>query len=211
MNYLLYLRFKLPRGDIAEYDRMRAISRRSFERHLGGTWDVLTLHGDLEDASSHLGAVNQMYAALFDYMYELYGDGHSVLMCDPDVVAVKPLEVFGRFKGMMLFAPTDPPRGYGFDPYLNAGIVYLPSTAERRLWSFLDGAPMKDYDDSQKVFNAMFYAQIPVPRLHPELNWSPWVPSSIPKEEAQIIHCHSTRGTAEAIRLMEELTCTSGS
>lgn len=206
-NHVLWLHYRLTtQEEFKTYAELLALSLASARKHLRGDWEPLIIGGD----HSHLPyneAVSAMYCDLFDHLQRLYDEGHNILHLDPDVAFVKPTRIFGRFRSMRLFWHTDPPQRNEFDPYLNAGVVYLPASMDPALWQFVDydAAGMREWNDSQDIFNRMFYDQHPVPRLRPRLNWSPNVPSPIGERRAQVVHLNSTRGADEALERMREL------
>jgi hypothetical protein len=90
---------------------------------------------------------------------------------------------------------------------------------DSRLWRFTaKAADMKEWNDSQDILNEMFYAQKPVPKLHPELNYQPFVDSPIGLGEAHFVHLNSTRShlnnrpysAVQRMReMVEEMQCVS--
>jgi len=204
-NRVMYLHYRLTGGDYKTYESLVEISLASARRYLAGKWSPLILHGDYSNRPYERG-FSEMYRIMFQVMRKCYDAGDNVLFLDPDTLFIKETEVFGRFTQMMLFWPTDPAKRRHFDPYLNAGIVYVPATMDAKLWRFANAAPMmSEWNDSQDIFNEMFYAQRPVPELHPELNWSPNVPSTIRMDEASLLHFNSTRGALGVLETMREL------
>jgi hypothetical protein len=196
-NKVVWLNYRLSSlEEQTTYAEMVRLSHRSAERYLDGDWDAELLVGDW----SHLPfdeAVSRMYRQLFRHLRRRHAEGHNVLHLDPDVALVKPTRIFGRFREMRLFWHTDPAKRGQYDPYLNGGVVYLPASMDGQLWRFAR-RPLREWNHSQDVLNRMFYAQQPVPGLHPELNWSPNVPAPIAARDAHLIHLNATRGPEQA-------------
>ena len=203
-NRIVWLNYRLrSREEQNLYAEMADISHRSAVRYLEGDWEGETLTGDLSRLPFD-EAVGWMYRHLFGHLRRRHNAADNVLHLDPDVVFVKPTRIFGRFREMRLFWHTDPARRLAFDPYLNGGVVYIPASMDGRLWRFTR-RPLREWNHSQDALNQIFYAQQPVPGLHPELNWSPNVPSPIGRDEAHVVHLNSTRGAESALERMREM------
>lgn len=209
MNRLVYLLYRLNTAPnvFEQYQEMAELSLRSFRRHLAGSWQAELLQGDYS-SEGFLQGVNLMYRDTFVQLEAWHAQGDNTLLLDQDTLCLRPTEIFGRFKHLMLFYLTDPPVDEvgGFAPYLNAGIVYVPASMPPRAWRPMhrDLGAMRAWDDSQRIWNEMFYGQDPVPELHPELHWSPNVPTPLPRGDAHIIHLNSTRGSAAALGQMRD-------
>lgn len=207
-NRLMYLQYRLTPGDaeFTLYRQMQELSVESAERYLDGPWELEILTGD-HSRRPFSEAFSEMYREMFARLRELWSQGDNVLFLDPDVLFLKPTQIFGRFQEFRMFWATDPEQRRHFDPYLNGGIFYLPTTMDARQWRFADAAvrKMREWNDSQDILNEMFWTQQPVPELHPELNWSPNVQSIIPMEDAHLIHFNSTRGAASVLEVMRKM------
>lgn len=206
-NRVMWLNYRLAGCDIHTYEAMTELSIASADRYLAGDWTALVLTGDMTCCTFERG-FSRMYREMFAALRDCYEAGDSVLFLDPDTLFLRPTEIFGRFDELMLFWLTDPSVAYGFDPYLNAGIVYVPASMDPTLWRFVDDAApsMSEWNDSQIIFNRMFYAQQPVPELHPELNWSPSVEMPGPLKDAHLVHFNSTRGAPAVLERMRALS-----
>lgn len=205
-NYVVRLDFRLRGVDREVYRAMTLLSQRSCDNYLEGDWSTYTLARDFNDRSYERG-YSDMYRCLFRVLQDLHEGGHNVLHLDPDTLLMGPVQIFDHFQEMRLFWPTDPGKRRHFDPYLNAGVVYIPASMPALLWNFAvtAAANMREWNDSQDIFNEMFYAHPCLPLLHPELNWQKYVPSPIPQEGALILHFNSTRGASEVLDEMKAL------
>lgn len=122
-NILLMLDYTLS-DNSEEYAEMTRLSSNSYKKNLAGDWSLDILRKDF----SHLPrkeALNQMWQDCIWAMFDHWVDGTNVLYVDSDTLMVKPTEIFGRWDRLQLFWPTDPSAAYGFDPYLNGGVVYI--------------------------------------------------------------------------------------
>ena len=206
-NLVLWLHYRLT-GDAehhAAYGELVNLSLESVRANLQGDWEPMIVGGDYSDRS-FAEAYSDMYRDFFFLLRKHHGLGDNVLFLDPDVVCVKPTEIFGRFAEMRLFWHTDPASRLHFDPYLNGGIVYIPASMHPGLWRIVQewAWTMRQWNDSQDILNHMFYEQRPIPELHPELNWSPHVPSPIDRDQARLLHFNSTRGPEDALAAMRD-------
>ncbi len=209
-NILLTLSYKVyPDSEHISYQQVRGLCLESYRANLLGQWKEVTLCKDY----THRGAtegLNLMWQEMFLKTMDLCLEGYNVLYVDTDTLCVKPTEIFGRWDDIMMFWPTDPREGFGFDPYLNGGVVYAPASTPRDRWSVVPDRVkhFREWNDSQILWNRLYYGGSgPSHGLHPELNWQYCVDSTIPENEAHILHFNTTRGVESALEHMQEVWC----
>lgn len=192
-NVLLGLLYDADQALEEIYD----ISRHSYRLNLEGPWDEALLR------------VPDFREALFEGIHHCWAQGNNVLFADADTLCVKPTTVFGRFDCFMLFSETcAAPERVLSGPYLNAGVMYFPTSMSPSLWEFGRGkwgeAPPDQWDYSQELYNRMYYCQGLLPIIAPELNWAPHAPGKVGEEDACIVHLHLTRGRTPCLHLMQK-------
>lgn len=205
-----------------QYLELHQRSLSSYKKHLGGDWEFKFITGKVNQ-------VNEAFEKTFWAIHDLWHqEPCNILYTDPDTLAIRPVNIFGRFNNFMMFNHTDPrsfnKNGIVFENFFNAGVRYFPSTMSEETWelgtSLAKPWDHNTYDTEQVILNRMLWGQkISLDEAwHPELNWtamnlrnldsktinghSMWNRYSF--ESAQIIHFHSSRG-AEATRQIMEM------
>jgi hypothetical protein len=205
-------------GDRAVWERMAELSLASWRRHLFGPWQHVDTGGKYPDAQS-------MFRAQYVWLRGLWHDGHNVLFADADTLAVRPVNMFGRWPEMRMFGLTNQNapsrRDIAKGRYMNAGVMYLPQSMNPLLWELGD-ALAADWDDKlwshlQYVFNRMFWAQDGIGEREwwqPEFNYQ--CPCSnrhdgddsnggLPFWDARVLHFHSSRAPERALDAMRKV------
>lgn len=200
MNYLLGQVYDLA----SIYMAMYRISRQSFRRNLEGEYEELFLHEDYPKPLEMAG-YRAMYQHSFREIRSLVGSGNNVFVCCCDTFCQRPTEVFGKYDRMMMFWETS---GFLYRdrPQLNGGVMYFPATMDLGLWEKAEArvATLGDnWGEIQEIYNDMFRAQSPEPKLDPAMNWSPYVKNPVPEDEAKIIHYHASRNPAGVLGAMQ--------
>ena len=151
---------------------------------------------------------NKVYYAKSKY-------GHNVLYINSDMLAVKPMDVFGKYDKFTLFWKTDPAQTVDFPVQFNGGQVYVPSTLPQEIWDFgfekykelLSQNPVPWATD-QTVFNHMLYKQgfPPEEYMDNTMHYLDKTPAAnvISKSEAKMLHYYGTRGRREAYENMQK-------
>lgn len=183
------------------YHRLADIAWQSYKRYLAGEWKEFPV------IESSWGA---MWTSAFNNSRELSKD-NNIFIVGADTIAVKPIEVFGKYHQLMMFWRTDPPFKEPYPSYLNAELLYIPQGLSDEIWEVGAGKvrdmvtdPKCEYDRIQAIWNDMFWAQNPVPELEPAMHWSPLVASPIEEKDAKIIHFHASRGPDHALEEMSK-------
>lgn len=187
----------------------------SAEKYLRNTDETITLRSDREVSS-----FNEMFKDMFEKTYNLWKLGNNVLFTDIDILFVKPVDVFGRFREFRLFWPPGGKIPLLHFPkaevkYLNAGVKYFPREMREAIWDLgfkLWEAPQGEWDWSQRVYNEMLYTQFLknsdyiVETLN-EYNWqvADDAVNSIPMEEACILHFYASRGPHSVLSKMKKI------
>lgn len=179
------------------YKDMSVVSMRTYKEYLAGEWT--------EEECPAPDWV-QMWKKVFNVCYEHWKQGNNVFIAGADTIAVFPIDVFGKYHQMMLFWYTDPKIKTPYPNYLNAELVYLPKEMPERLWELarpkVEAMAGQYYDESQMIWNDMFWSQTPVPELDPTMHYSPCVETTIQPWQAKIWHFHSSRGPDDALKEM---------
>ncbi len=190
---------------------MMELSRQSAQRYLEEVDDFTLLEEDLSHmtqdgdlAGFSAPPVLQMWRDLLDALETYHRAGDNVLYLDVDTLCIKKSKVFD-IQQMMMFWLTDFVELKTFYPYLNGGVVYIPAAMNESMWQFSHNQDLISWDSVQLVFNAMFYAQDPVPGLMPEYNWSPNITPGCAMSKAKIMHFTSTKGWEKALAEMERM------
>lgn len=180
------------------YDELAGLARHSFRKYMAGEWDEYIHWKD---------DWTELWKSMFYRCRDFSRSGANVFVIGADTIAVKPIQVFGKYNQLTMFWHTDPPARKPFPGYMNSELLYIPAHLDERLWRIgekmvVDVSAKWDYDRIQVIWNHMFWAQKPVPTLEPEMHWSPEVPSTIAESEARIIHFHASRGPEKALAEM---------
>lgn len=204
---VLWLNYRLQGGPFETYQAMTDLSLKSARRFLVGNWQPWIVTADYTDRSFEDG-FSDMYRDMFAILRAAHAAGDNTLFLDPDTLFLKPTILFGLLPEMRLFWLTDPPSFEEFEVYLNGGVAYFPAAMNPDLWRFADqGAHlMREWNDSQRILNAMFWAQKPALDLIPQMGWSPNTKNGCPLEEALLIHFNSTRGAENVLTRMREMS-----
>lgn len=186
------------------YHRLADIAWRSYKQYLAGDWQEFPI-------TEHVW--QPLWISVFTKCRELSND-HNIFIVGADTIATKPIDVFGKYSQLMMFWRTDPPMKEPYPSYLNSELLYIPQGLSEDLWEIgagkvreMPGDPQCDYDRIQVIWNDMFWAQVPVPELEPEMHWSPLVASPIEEKDAKIIHFHASRGPDHVLEEMVKRQC----
>lgn len=208
-----------------DYVALRDLCVESFKKNLIGLDEIWPLGGRFKD-------YHEMFRFKYEALKSLWfgkqlGYRCNILYADLDNLCVKPVDIFSAFEDMQLFCMSsdsgylDSLRGTvsdklltGVEPWFVANVKYFPATMSEEVWAAGDRIASKWIDVWSfecLVYNTMFHAQniSNVSAYHrPEYSYQ--VPvrgkyrNSIPFDKAKILHFHSTRGSREAIKRMEE-------
>jgi hypothetical protein len=208
-----------------KYQAMHQLSLASYQRFLGGTWELKFFEGDVDN-------INQAFERTFWAIHDLWhSEPCNILYTDPDTMAVKVLNPWGQYPHFTMFNYTDPrsfdkPNRYNkqFDHFFNAGVRYFPSTMSRDIWA--SGAEMarnwdyETYDTEQIILNTMLWDQ-PVQRIdvlnpymayqafHPDIRVSDqW--NGLRLGDAGILHFHSSRDAQNRLEIMSAVAKQTG-
>lgn len=176
------------------------LSRRTFAKHLAGEWREEMITGEYP-LPLKMAGFRAMYCDFFKRTEEWVKEGYNVLYAEADTGCAQPVEIFGKYDQMMMFWETCA-TWPEFKVRMNSGVMYFPATMDMKLWDICRER-MDRYQDSWHTFevisNAMFWAQEPTPEFDATLNWSPFVNMPIPREQAKILHFHSSRGIGQTL------------
>lgn len=201
------------------YLKMHKISAASYQKFLGGDWELKFITGDV-------GQINEAFERTFWAIHELWhSEPCNILYTDPDTLAIKPVDFWDRYQHFLMFNHTDPKQFNKSNPYnrqykdfFNAGVRYFPATMNESIWQL--GTTMaktwdpSTYDTEQIILNAMLWDQGIVlnealdPTMawqlfHPDLNFGQaWNGCSI--QDAKILHLHSSRGADGRLAFMTD-------
>jgi len=204
----------------ANYMAMHEVSTASFQRFLGGEWELKFITGQV-------GQINKAFEQTFWAIHDLWhSEPCNILYTDPDTMAIKPVECWGQYPEFRMFNYTDPrsfdrPNPYRrqFANFFNAGVRYFPATMNPITWG--TGYQMakiwdaSTYDTEQIILNSMLWDQgvIVEQMLEPDMAWqlfhpnidlmNQWNGCSI--DQAKILHLHSSRGAVDRLGFMTNL------
>jgi hypothetical protein len=183
---------------------------------------------DLDEVIILTGKVD-IYHLLFKDIYwkirDIYHNRQpcNILWSDSDNLCLKPLDIFGNWnKFAMFFSAGEYQDAFLFEtckelakplsPWMMANLRYYPATMDKKLWDIGDDLAyswIEDWAYECIIYNKMFHSQGIVDYssyMKPE--WNVQCPGPIgmvsPEmvRDTTIIHCHSTRGTNNAIEKM---------
>ena len=237
-NYLVKSLFRVVNPNWLVHDRshesdmydnylaMHQISVESFQKHLGGEWEMIFISGDVDN-------INQAFEKTFWTVYELWHrEPCNILYTDPDTVAINTVDIWNQFDKFMMFNHTDPRQfntentyNRQFENFFNAGVRYFPHTMFESTWEL--GAAMaqnwdhRTYDTEQIILNSMLWDQgVTLEQvLRPDIAYqAQWLPSAnialqnhwngIDINHSKIIHVHGSRNSKIKLQLMKHLTGT---
>lgn len=195
----------------ALYQDMTNVAVDSFRGKLAGDWEFRKIdYGQLIGITHH----DEAFYKCFLQLYEWWEQAHNVYYINVDLVCVKPIEIFGKFKELTMHWPTaQPVPGEPFN--WNCGTLYIPRETKRETWQagfdaykeYFDSGEKKLWAADQDVYNEMLRSQ-GLPDDHYKNNVlhyldHPAMYNEIGKDEAAILHFLSTRdkyGTIEKMR-----------
>jgi hypothetical protein len=207
-----------------KYQAMHDISLESYEKNLGGQWELKFLGGKV--SSIHHGLEKTFW-----YIYDLWhSEPCNILYTDPDTMVLRHLDPWADITGFRMFNFTDP-RQYQdsnryqkkFPWFFNAGVRYFSHDMDDDTWNL--GASMArdwdytDYDTEQIILNSMLWSQgltlhqCLQPELAYQAQWLPGRPlwtqnlwNGLDINKAAILHFHSSRNAAQKLQLMLALS-----
>jgi len=230
-NYLVKSLFQVQDTDWKVLDRshesnlfdtymaMHEVSAESYRAFLEGNWELKFITGEVSQ-------INQAFERTFWAIHDLWhSEPCNILYTDPDTIAVKHIDMFGRYPKFMMFNHTDPKQFNGSNPYnrsyehfFNAGVRYFPASMDKKIWQL--GTEMAQtwdyntYDTEQVILNAMLWDQgitvnealdptVAWQLFHPDLTFGQqWNGCSI--YDARILHLHSSRGADNRLAFMRQ-------
>lgn len=194
------------------WDAMTKTAISSLEGKLAGDWEYRQVVGD---ASTHN---DRAFFKQFCQMYEWWKEGHNIYYTNVDIVAVKPVEIFGKYDRLWMWWPTEKPgrQGADFETYFNCGNLYIPKETKQEVWDlgfeeykkYFSGKA-KDWASDQMIYNKMLYAQgFPAEDyldntmhyLYYEGQWN-----TCGFDEAKLVHMLSTKNSDRALEKMKEV------
>jgi len=216
MNVLATMLAPVKGADMGLLRRMRAICEKSYQKNLYGLERIRHIEPDKEYPNAPVLFKDRHVKAR-----ELWDEGHNVLLVDLDTVCIQPTVIFGaqHFRMFGLTNQDAPSRqDISEGHYMNAGVMYLPQSMDKRLWD-IQQALLEQWDDSlwsydQYVWNRMFWAQEVHGWFHPEMNYAEPCDNLHSGDQpngglrwwkANIIHFHASRNPEEALQAMRLL------
>jgi len=203
-------------GDLhGYYDKMNDLSVSSFFHNLQGDWEYIKLE-------SVADSVYQVFRQQFIGIWNIWKrEPCNIYYCGSDTQALKPVEVFGRYKHFMLFNYTDPKSETGYPHYLNADIRYYPAEMDREKFeeavNFITD-PELGWQQDQFLYNRMVWSQGLTPEevIDPTMAYQgPWLPgdqsaknftdnwNGCRLEDAYVTHWHGSRNAQAKLNLMQ--------
>jgi hypothetical protein len=231
-NYLFKSLFKITDPNWAVVDRshetnlynnyveMHQYSLASYKKHLGGEWDFKFTGGNCDN-------IHQAFERTFWAIHDLWHrEPCNIFYTDPDTIAVKAVDPWGKYSKFTMFNYTDPrefnkPNVYNrsFKHFFNAGVRYFPASMDPAIWKM--GKTMAQtwdhttYDTEQIILNAMMWDQGVALHevLDPEIAWQWFTKQSdcetwnnCSADRAKIYHLHSSRGAENRMILMKNMS-----
>jgi len=232
-NYLFKSLFKVqdPNWEVLDrshetnmYDNylaMHEYSVKSFQHNLGGEWELVFLHGEVEN-------INQAFESTFWAIHNLWHqEPCNILYTDPDTVAIGKIDPWNEFDKFMMFNYTDPKTfvkdnvyGKTFEHWFNAGVRFFPSSMSEEVW--VAGAALakqwnhSSYNTEQIILNTMLWMQDIdlATALRPDLAYQGhWFPNAsvethntwngIEIEKSKILHLHGSRNSEAKLNIMK--------
>jgi hypothetical protein len=205
------------------YLDMHRISVGSFKHHLQGNWELKFLGGQVD-------TIHEAFEKTFWFIHDLWHtEPCNILYTDPDTVAIKNINPWGRISGFHMFNFTDPKTYAGTNRYqksfpwfFNAGVRYFANDMTKEIWQ--RGADMardwdhSTYDTEQIILNTMLWEQgLRLDQcLRPDLAYQAHQLPNVPVwtqdlwngtslERAVIVHVHGSRNSRSKLNLMENL------
>lgn len=235
-NILVKSLYKINSTDWAVKDRSKEkdlyekyvachdLSLESFKKFLGGEWEYKFFGGEFD--TIHLGLKHTFYE-----VYKLWQENYpcNILYTDPDTMAIRPFNIWGRYEKFMMFNYSEPKyfhvnNKYGkiYPTFFNAGVRYFPSTMSGNTWAIgLDMADqwdLTDYNTEQIILNEMLWSQglhvseALIPTVAYQAHWLPgmdyWrqdIWNGIHIKDSDILHVHSSRDIDRKLQWMQSL------
>jgi len=184
------------------YSRLAEFSTSTFKDNLAGQWEYHPIETEIED-KKHDIAFHKVMRQIRLWCEQ----GYNVLFCDTDVICVKPVEIFEKYKHIVMFWHTEAHGIPGCRYHLNRGVLYCPKEIPLEIWEYgeqkwqacLSGGG-DSWGQEQVIWNQMMHQQdVDLSQfLKNEYHYMVPVLNTIKKEEAAILHYWITRGSREA-------------
>lgn len=207
-----------------KYVKCHDLSLDTYKRRLKGTWEYAYISGTFD-------TIHQALHETFNQIYKVWKEHYpcNILYTDPDTLAVRDFDVWGKYEHFMMFNYSDPKSFFKPNPYnekfahfFNAGVRYFPATMKQEIWDLgLDMVAkwnFNDYNTEQIILNRMMWSQ--GIKLHDALNprmayQAHWLPdceiwrqdlwNGVSVNESSIIHFHSSRNIDKKLNFMQQI------